>query len=221
MNFISQYKSKLLALCFLISIPILDVTYFVLNNTDRGIHNVNTILDYSLPFLKIFVIPYVIWYPFILLAFVYLCFKNTKIYFRTLISLDISLILCYIIFYFFQTTMPRPDLVGSDFLTSIIRAIYSFDQPYNCFPSIHVLACYIIMRGIDKCQPGINKLKISAGVISTLIVLSTLFIKQHAIMDVLSAVLIGEVVFSIVKNLNLDRLVEFLQGNKVTDEELI
>jgi len=117
--------------------------------------------------------------------------------------------------------MPRPDLVGSDFLTSIIRAIYSFDQPYNCFPSIHVLACYIIMRGIDKCQPGINKLKISAGVISTLIVLSTLFIKQHAIMDVFSAVLIGEVVFSIVKNLNLDRLVEFLQGNKVTDEELI
>lgn len=221
MNFLSQYKSKLLALCFLVSIPILDVTYFVLNNTDRGIHNLSTILDYSLPFLKIFVIPYVIWYPFIFLAFVYLCFKDMEIYFKTLISFDISLILCYLIFYFFQTTMPRPDLVGNDFLTSIIRIIYNFDQPYNCFPSIHVLACYLLMRGIDKCQPGINKLKIAAGVISTLIVLSTLFIKQHAIMDVISAVFIGEVVFSFARKLNIAKLMELLQGDKVTDEELI
>jgi len=221
MNTISQYKGKIIALFFMLSIPILDVTYFLLNNTDRGFHNLSTIVDYSLPFLKIFVIPYVIWYPFIFLGFIYICFKDTEIYFKTLITLDIALIFSYITFYIFQTTMPRPDLIGNDLLTNMIRIIYNFDKPYNSFPSIHVLACYIIMKGIDKCDKGITKLKIITTFVSILIILSTLFIKQHTIMDIIFAVFLGEIIFSVIKNVDLSKLVHALHGKKVSDEEFV
>ncbi len=221
MKILDRYREKLLALCFLITIPVLDITYFVLNNTDRGVHSLSTVLDYSLPFLKIFVIPYVVWYPFVFLGFLYICFRNTEVYFKTLITFDLCLICSYITFYFFQTTMPRPELIGTDILTNMIRVIYGFDQPFNCFPSIHVLACYVIMRGIDRCEKGFTAVKVTAGIVSVLIILSTLFIKQHTIMDIISAVFLGEIIFTLIKNLNLDRFVYALQGKKVSKNEFV
>lgn len=217
MNTLNQYKTQLKSLCFLILVPLIDVTYFIINNSKNGVHNLSTTFDYGLPFLKIFVIPYVIWYPFIFVGFIYICFKSREVYFKTLISFLISLICCYIIFYFFQTTTPRPELVGNDMLTAIIRIIYKADQPYNCFPSIHVLACYLIMRGMDSAVKGINKVKAVSGIISILIILSTMFIKQHVLMDVISGIFLGEIVFSLVKSLNLDRLIYILSGKESSE----
>lgn len=221
MDILSRYKSQIRCLCFLILIPIVDVIYFLINNSNNGARNLSTSFDIGLPFLKVFIIPYVVWYPFILLGFIYICFKSREVYFKTLITFIISLLCCYIIFYFFQTTTPRPELIGNDMLTSMIRVIYTMDQPFNCFPSIHVLACYLIVRGMDKAVKGINKVKIVAFITSILIILSTLFIKQHVIMDAISAIFLGEIIFTLINTINLQKLIVFLQGENSSEKEFV
>ncbi|WP_415875578.1 hypothetical protein [Clostridium sp.] len=122
---------KLLPLMWMISIPISNIFYRLLNNSSRGVYTLAMNIDDKIPFIKEFIIPYIIWYPFIFIALVYLCIKDKKVYYRTLISLNIGLIICYLIFYFFQTTVSRPNIEGMDIFTRLVSIIYNHDKPYN------------------------------------------------------------------------------------------
>ncbi|QGU94828.1 hypothetical protein GOM49_06705 [Clostridium bovifaecis] len=138
--------------------------------------------------MKEFILPYI--YGF---ALIYLRFKDKGIYYRTLISLNIGLISCYLIFYFFQTTVARPTLVGTDIFTDLVNIIYNHDRPYNCFPSVHVITTYIVMRGINIVSKK-KLILLSSNIIGALII-STQFVKQHVILDLIAAILLGELIF--------------------------
>lgn len=185
---------KLVPLIWMLSIPVSNIFYRLLNNSSRGAYSLILDIDKKVPFIKEFILPYIIWYPFIFLALIYLCFKDKGIYYRTLISLNIGLIICYLIFYFFQTTVYRPLLVGSDIFTDLVRIIYNHDRPYNCFPSVHVITTYIVMRGINIVSKK-KFILLSSNIIGTLIILSTQFVKQHVILDLVAAMLLGELIF--------------------------
>lgn len=187
-------------------IPLINIFYSVLNNSSRGVHSLVTSLDKSIPMIQVFVIPYILWTPFIFLCFVMLCLKNKKIYYRTLLSLLFGLIACYIVYYVFQTEVPRPVIYGKSPLTYLLNIVYKLDNPFNCFPSIHVLTCAIVMRGYSKCKNINITWKIVVWSICILIILSTQFIKQHVILDVLSAILLGELIYNTVSKLNSEVL---------------
>lgn len=75
-----------------------------------------------------------------------------------------------------------------------LRALYSSDPPYNCFPSLHVahsfvsrLACYRVHRSLG----------IVATICATLVALSTLFTKQHYILDVIAGMSLAFVAYVI------------------------
>lgn len=192
-----KIKENLIPLCFLLSLPISNIFYKILNNPSRGAYSLMTDIDRAVPFLKIFILPYVMWYPFILFCLMYLCFKNRKVYYRVLISINIGLICCYIIYYFFQTTVLRPELVGNDLLTKMVSIIYGYDNPYNCFPSLHVTTTYLVMRGVNKSKNYIW-IGVVVNIIGILIILSTQFVKQHVVLDMISAIIMNEIIFRIV-----------------------
>ncbi|WP_019850131.1 phosphatase PAP2 family protein [Desulfitobacterium sp. PCE1] len=193
-------------LCLMLSIPLLNIFYALLNNADRGAYSLVTDLDHAIPFSKVFIVPYIIWYFFIFGTLVYFCFKDKKVYYRTLLALDLGLLVCYGIYFLFQTQVPRPELVGHDVLTKLVALIYSNDQPYNAFPSIHVLLSFLMIKGINKYQ-GKNYLNISLVYLNAvLIILSTLFVKQHVILDVLGAIVLGSVMFDLVFYANMEEL---------------
>lgn len=180
-------------LCFLLSIPALMWIYPYINTPYRGVHTLATSLDKSIPFIKIFVIPYAAWVVYVFLTLIYLCFKDRTLAFKTILVLDIGLVICFIIYYFFQTEGPvRPIISGDDVLSRTLQYIYRIDHPYNSFPSIHVMSSYLLIRAFRN-RPWKNKWFI--GGFSTAIILSTLFIKQHFIMDVIAAILLVECVF--------------------------
>lgn len=185
---------KLVPLIWMMSIPISNIFYRLLNNSSRGAYSLILDIDKKVPFIKEFILPYIIWYPFIFLALIYLRFKDKGIYYRTLISLNIGLISCYLIFYFFQTTVARPTLVGTDIFTDLVNIIYNHDRPYNCFPSVHVITTYIVMRGINIVSKK-KLILLSSNIIGALIILSTQFVKQHVILDLIAAILLGELIF--------------------------
>lgn len=193
-----KIEGCILSLSLILMIPLINVIYIYLNNSSRGIHSLVTDIDKGIPFIKVFAIPYLIWSPFLFATLIYLCFRHREAYYKVIISIIVGLILCFIIYYFFQTTVPRPKLDGNDFLTSLVKYIYITDNPFNCFPSIHVLTSYMLIKGIKSSNSKISIDRVIITVISILIILSTQFIKQHVILDLIFAILMGNVIFKIV-----------------------
>lgn len=195
-------KKNLTPLLLMLIIPLVNIFYTYTNNSFRGVHSLTTDLDKAIPFLKVFIVPYLIWYPFIIVTLVYLCIKHRKIYYKVLSSLIIGMLLSYIVYFFFQTTVLRPQLTGQDLITNLVRFVYNTDNPFNCFPSIHVLTTYLMMKGIRKSRNRQAVINISVYLIGILIILATQFVKQHVILDVIFAILLAEGIYKIVEILS-------------------
>lgn len=181
-------------LVFLLSIPILNIAYILLNNAGRGSQSLALTVDGAIPFLKWFIVPYILWYPFIFALFIYLCYKDRQMYYRTLVSYNISLVICYIIYFFYQTHVERPALSGDDLMTQLVTLIYAADEPYNAFPSIHVLSTYLMMRAFRYVSRN-TFARTAVDAMGLAIILSTVFVKQHVVLDAVAAIVIGEVIF--------------------------
>ncbi|WP_050614417.1 phosphatase PAP2 family protein [Bacillus testis] len=190
-------QTRIHPLLFLIPLILLGPVYSFLNQSTEGAYPITVPLDDSIPFIKEFIIPYVVWYPFIYSALIYLCFKERKLYFVALSSLIAGKIIAFIVYATWQTTVPRPEVTGNDVFSQLVRFIYSNDQPVNCFPSIHVMTTFIIMLVAIKRIKKTPWLSIGALTIGVLIILSTLFTKQHALLDVLSGLGLGAVMYTI------------------------
>ena len=60
-----KLKKDLIALSFMASIMISIIFYKLLNNGDGNINSLVTNVDKTIPFLKIFILPYITWYGYI------------------------------------------------------------------------------------------------------------------------------------------------------------
>jgi len=207
MNRIKNIKSDLFYLSLMLIFPLFHIIYKFLNTPHGKVHNLSTVFDVNIPFVKVFIIPYITWYLFTYIIFFYIYLKNKKIYLRTIITYAACLVLSYSIFYFFQTTVPRPYLAENDIFTNLVRLIYKFDKPFNCFPSIHVLSCYLIIKSIKQLKNQNNFAKPFIYFICLLIILSTLFVKQHVLLDILCAILLVEVVEKPIFKFNWERFI--------------
>lgn len=105
----------------------------------------------------------------------------------------IAKIIVCILFVCLPTTMARASIDNSDVCSKIVNIIYTMDKPINLFPSIHCLESWICFRS------SINKKFFSArytafmGCMTVLVFLSTVFIKQHVVLDMLGAILVAEI----------------------------
>lgn len=206
-----KFKYNLFDLSFMLLIPIVNVFYICLDNSSRGVHYMITDIDMKIPFIKLFAVPYLMWYPFMILSLVYFCFYYKRTYYKVLCSIIFGLITSYIIYYFFQTTVPRPELYGNDILTNLVRLIYKTDKPYNCFPSIHVLTCYLVVKGTKDIDNKFLLNKILLIFMAFIIIISTQFTKQHVIFDLIFAILQGEIIYRIV-SLNLEKSLAIIKN---------
>jgi uncharacterized BrkB/YihY/UPF0761 family membrane protein len=131
-------------LFFALSISLSVVIYVVLNN-DRGtIYHIPTFIDNAIQFNKYFIVPYVIWYFYVFFIIFYFAVYSENKYFRLIIGIVTGMLVCFIIYYFFPTVVPRPTVYGDDIFARAVKIIYTRDKPYNCFPSIHVLDSVLI-----------------------------------------------------------------------------
>ncbi|MDR7000329.1 phosphatase PAP2 family protein [Neobacillus niacini] len=184
-------------LLLLLVIPLLAVVYQILNERTHKAVDISTSIDQAIPFLPIFIIPYIVWYGYIFCYLVYFCFKDTKVYLKTLILIVAAELICFVVYFFFQTTVPRPELTGNTVIVNLVEWIYANDQPVNCFPSIHVLTTFTIMLASlhIKKKHILNTLCIN--IIGTLIIVSTLFVKQHVIFDMIGSVILVTFLYGI------------------------
>jgi len=120
--------------------------------------------------------------------------NNSKNYYRLVFSLSLGLLINSIIYVAFPTYVLRPELVGNDFLTGLVRQIYTIDPPYNCFPSMHVLYSFICSWYLLIFKRVGWWFDVFIGLSFVLISLSTVFTKQHYTPDIIGGVVVGATV---------------------------
>lgn len=98
---LADYKPLL----WILAIPVLNIFYGVLNHGNTTVRSLMISWDNYIPFIPAFIIPYILWYPFILAMLVAYFLKNKTTYYRTLLTLCLGLIASYITFFFYQTTV--------------------------------------------------------------------------------------------------------------------
>jgi len=95
----------------------------------------------------------------------------------------------------------RPETFPRDnFFTGLVADLYQRDTSTNVFPSIHVYNSVVAFIAINRCKALRKRKVIRAGafVLSTLIILSTVFLKQHSVADVLGAFVMNAVLYVII-----------------------
>lgn len=199
-----KYKKETLLLIFTIIYQCL--TYFIVKFFESNPYVLDNVIDAKIPFISYFIYFYIFWY--IMMVFIpYFYIKKDKnmFYKYTLVTL-IGVTISNIIFLIFPTTFTmRGDVSGSGITNFIVKTIYYFDDPIlNCLPSIHCLLCFefifssLFNRNIKKTESFIITF------LSILVILSTLFVKEHAIYDVISSFVLVSIIWSIVSCFKLD-----------------
>ena len=183
--FVSRLKSKDTLL--LAAVIIVACLYFVVNVPQSSLNVLRTVLDKQIPRVPVFAIPYLLFLPWFWAVVIYSWYSNRafrQLAFATIIVNSIA----FIVYLTFQTYVPREAVISTDFFSGILRFIYDHDQAYNGFPSLHsalsaTIATYFIFVK--------SRWSWAFVLMAALIVVSTLFVKQHFIADAVSGVTLG------------------------------
>lgn len=193
MNAIGNYLKNNKRLLFLLYIPVYMFWFTSLEKwTDRNWHILHCGLDDITPFMDLFIVPYYIWFAFVAFFVIWFYFKASK---EDCVKLYSSLVLGMTLTLIIYTVWPnaihlRPaEIKGNSIFASMVKKIWSIDTDTNVCPSLHVLNTLVIMVAIQKCEKFKGRLtaKILLSILSILICLSTVFLKQHSWLDVFAA----------------------------------
>jgi membrane-associated phospholipid phosphatase len=160
-----------------------------------------TWLDNYIPFVKVFVIPYVVWFIYIVAVPVYFGFTSRKDFMQLCTFMAVGQAICMLIYYLFPNGQSlRPTITDNDVFSRMIQVIYDNDTSTNVAPSIHVLHALAIHIGLMNYPPFRKKrlLPVVSFLVMVSVVLSTVFIKQHAIMDVFYGLLLSGVLYVLI-----------------------
>ena len=93
----------------------------------------------------------------------------------------------------------RPaEFTDPNIFTWLVGRLYHADTNTNVIPSMHVLGCMAAVFGLFRCRCTPRWAKIGVIILTVLINASTVFIKQHSILDVIIALIVSVVLYFVV-----------------------
>lgn len=199
-KFYTQYRHAIPLILY----GILYLTWFsYLEQTVTGQYTViHMAADDYIPFCELFVVPYFLWFAYIAVVIVYFFFKDKNDYYKVCTFLATGMTIFLII----STLWPnghhlRPYVMPRDnFFTRWVEHLYQIDTPTNLWPSIHVYNSLGAHFAIIRSKHFANKkgIRIGSFILSTSIILSTMFIKQHSVFDVITAFILATIMYVVV-----------------------
>ena len=171
-------------------------------------HNIESNLDLRLPFLPQFLIIYFGCYIFWAANYILAARQDREEVYRFFTADFISRCVCLVIFLAYPTTNTRPVIEGSGFWDLLAGWLYSIDAADNLFPSIHCLVswfCFLAVKGQKKIPIWYKAISF---ILAVLVFLSTLFTKQHVIVDVAGGIFLAQGCFWIGKHTEIWHIYE-------------
>lgn len=143
-------------------------------------------LDDYIPFMPAFIIPYFLWFVYLIGGQAWFFFKNVDVFKRCMWFVIITYSITSIVYFVYPTCqLLRPEISGDGAFERVVAGLYAFDTNTNVCPSIHVLGSMAICFSVCKCKEMRKPLILIVNVIvAVLISFSTVFLKQHSIIDV-------------------------------------
>ncbi len=153
-------------------------------------HVVSCYLDTLIPFCEAFVIFYVLWYFLIAFSLVYFGVTSRESFRALLLFLTVCQLVAIVIFLIYPSKqLLRPEAMPRDNpLTRLVSFIYSVDTNTNVCPSLHVAFSLAMISAWCRDRQSPALLRCAMVVLSALAAASTVFVKQHSIIDVFTAV---------------------------------
>jgi membrane-associated phospholipid phosphatase len=145
-------------------------------------------LDDAIPVIAFFVVPYVSLRPVIYGSAALLLLFRAGVYRSAAVSMTLTLLASFAFYAFLQSYIDRPVLTGTDVFSQLIRDVYAGDQPYNDFPSLHASLSTIFAIHWWRVDRRVGR---GVAVWVALIVVSTVFVKQHYVADMVAGVLLA------------------------------
>lgn len=186
--FLKKYGHAWLILAYL---PIYILWFLLLeSHVTTDYYIIESPLDACIPFREIFIVPYLLWFPFIAVSVLYFIFRDKTEYYR----LCGVLITGMTVFLLVSTVFPngvslRPvlaDLGRNNIFLDLVATLHKADTSTNVCPSIHVYnslaVCFAFFTSSHLKKNCL--LKFGILTLTVLICLSTVFLKQHSVVDV-------------------------------------
>ncbi len=162
--------------------------------------------DNLIPFVPEMAIFYVfLFFPMVILTLIYFAFiEDEKGYAFgwSIVIINAIATVVYILFpvstYWWRQELLANRIKGN-FFADTMYSIYEYDTSFNCLPSMHAgmsAICFFVWYKYYKAKPNLKTkiIAITAFIIALGVVLSTLFVKQHYIIDEIAGVLLAYIV---------------------------
>ncbi len=189
-SFLDRYNH----LKWLIVWPLFFIAFYAVENfiTADKYYLMQCPIDNIIPFCEFFVVPYVIWYFYIAGMLIYLAFNNRELFvgmMKYIAFTSLAAIAIFILFPSCQNMRPA-HFEANNIFTQTISQLYTIDTNTNVCPSLHVLFSVAVLSAALKLKKKSMLWKTAMTVLCVLICISTVFIKQHSVIDVVVALLL-------------------------------
>lgn len=165
-------------------------------------YEIHSKIDDYIPFIEYFIVPYLLWFVFITVCGLYIFFTDKKEFYKMaafgIIGMTLFLIICTV---FPNGLYLRPRTFARDnIFVDMVKMLYATDTSTNVLPSIHVYLSLTISIAIKRSKRLEKKqwVKVATYIMAFLIILSTMFLKQHSVTDVIAAFVLAIAAYVVV-----------------------
>lgn len=175
---------------------------YVERTVTRRFHIVHMAVDDYIPFVEIFIVPYLLWFGYVAFAIAWFFFKDVQDFYKICTFLFVGMTVFLVV----STVYPnghylRPRVFERDnIFISMVKGLYMLDTPTNLFPSIHVynsLGVHLAVMHSEKLREK-KWVKRGSFVMMLSIIASTMFLKQHSVFDVVTGCVMALLMYTLV-----------------------
>lgn len=197
-NLLKEYSALSTMVIYMI---IYLLTFYELEHRTVAYHLISFGIDAYIPFCEYFIVPYLLWFPYVAFTVVTLgIFDKDEAW-----KLVTFLIAGMTIFLIVSAVFPnghhlRPRTFAHDnIFVLMVKKLYTIDTSTNVLPSIHVYNSLGIMITCCRTKLLKNRPVLKAGmlILGASIICSTVLIKQHSMLDVLCGGILAAALYSI------------------------
>lgn len=176
-------------------------------------HIIHVSIDDYIPFCEYFIIPYLLWFAYIGITFIYFFFTSRSDFYKYSAFLFTGMTLFLII----STVYPnglviRPSYFSRDnIFVDLVKTLYATDTSTNVLPSLHVfnsIGAFIAITH-SKSLRRHKGILWSSGILTTLIIMATVFLKQHSVIDVVAGFIMAAFIYQFVYAKNANKSYQF------------
>lgn len=168
-------------------------------------------LDDKIPFIEYFIIPYDLWFLYVAVTCVFMFFiADNYEYLKFALSLVIGMTICLFICTVFPNGLQlRPDNIPDNFCGNLVAHLYTMDTNTNVFPSIHVYNSLVVNFALLRSKTMTHKfIEFLSCLLCFLICLSTVFLKQHSVIDAVAGTLLFIVLHLIIYKIDYKKIID-------------